>query len=126
MSSTSKWAGLCRYVGWACILIILVLSLLPARDMYRTGAPKGVEHFAAYWGTGLMLGIAFCDQLRRRGLAIAMLIALAAAMEFLQAVSPGRTPHVSDFLASSAGAVIGVLMAGAVIRLIAARQPDGI
>ena len=99
-----------RWSGLACILIIVILSLLPANDMARTGAPKWIEHFAAYAGTSFLLALG----LRRPTFMLAIPIGLAAlsgAMEVLQQLSPGRTMHLIDFLASSAGALAGTVSA---------------
>ncbi len=42
----SKWL---RIAGMACIVLIVVLSLIPGRWQERTGAPGPFEHFIAYF-----------------------------------------------------------------------------
>lgn len=93
--------------GFACIVILVVLSLLPARDMIRTGAPKGVEHFIAYFLSAAILSAGIG---RKTEMRVAVgLVLLSGLMEGLQHFSPGRTPHLSDFVASSGGAAAGAL-----------------
>jgi len=36
-----------RALTWFCFALLAALSLLPARDMVRTGLPGGLEHFIA-------------------------------------------------------------------------------
>lgn len=120
-----KWERFLRRAAYACLLIIVALSLLPAQEMYRTGAPKGAEHFAAYWGAGILMGGAFCRQWRERAWVAMGLAGLAGLMELLQQFSPGRTPHLSDFIASSTGAVLGVAMSVAILRCAYAARSSG-
>ena len=40
-----------RALTWFCVVLLAVLSLLPAQDMVRTGFPGRVEHIAAYAGS---------------------------------------------------------------------------
>ena len=105
-----RLSQLLRAAAIACTLAILVLSLLPAQDLRRTGAPHGVEHAAAYLGTCFVYLLA----LRPRRLVMYLLpflflCALAAAMEFAQQFIPGRGAHVSDFAMSALGALLGLL-----------------
>lgn len=104
-----------RLAAYGCVALIIVLSLLPANDMARTGAPKAVEHFVAYFFTAGAFGLAFKYQLKHTALIMLGLCALAAAMEIAQQFSPGRGTRMSDFLASSAGAVVG-MVCGVLLR----------
>jgi hypothetical protein len=40
-----------RIVTWCCVILLAVLSLLPAQQMVRTGLPGRLEHFVAYAGS---------------------------------------------------------------------------
>jgi hypothetical protein len=40
-----------RVLTWCCIILLPVLSLLPAQHMVRTGFPGRLEHFVAYAGS---------------------------------------------------------------------------
>ncbi|UOK71539.1 hypothetical protein [Ancylobacter polymorphus] len=104
--------------AFACVLIIVVLSLLPAEEMPRTGIPDGTDHFIAYWGTGGLMALAF----RGRGAVLALaglaLVGLGGLMEVLQQLSPGRSTTWSDFLMSGGGALAGLLMGTIAARII--------
>ena len=43
-----------RILTWCCVLLLAVLSLLPAQDMVRTGFPGQLEHSAAYAGSAII------------------------------------------------------------------------
>lgn len=104
--------------AFTCVLIIVVLSLLPAQEMPRTGIPDGTDHFIAYWGTGGLMALAF----RGRGAVLVVaglaLVGLGGLMEVLQQLAPGRTSTWSDFLMSGGGALAGLLMGAVAARLI--------
>jgi hypothetical protein len=40
-----------RVLTWCCLILLAVLSLLPAQEMVRTGLPGRLEHFVAYAGS---------------------------------------------------------------------------
>jgi len=40
-----------RVLTWCCVILLAVLSLLPAQQMVRTGLPGRLEHFVAYAGS---------------------------------------------------------------------------
>jgi hypothetical protein len=40
-----------RVLTWLCVILLAVLSLVPAQDMVRTGLPGRLEHFVAYAGS---------------------------------------------------------------------------
>ncbi len=98
-------AGL-RAAAWGCVVLLAVLSLLPAEEMVRTGVGGRIEHVAAYAGTALLAGHGY----RARGLGriAAMLVAYAAGLELLQDFSPGRRSAIGDWLASSGGVLLGI------------------
>jgi peptidoglycan/LPS O-acetylase OafA/YrhL len=104
-----------RYAAAICLLMIAVLSLVP-RDLggVDDSAVHGpVQHFVAYLAAGLLAGLAT----RERRSAFAVILALAAfscLMEVLQYWSPGRSPEVQGFVASSVGAAAGALVAYAI------------
>ncbi len=104
--------------AFACVFIIVVLSLLPAQEMPRTGIPDGTDHFIAYWGTGGLMALAF----RGRGAVLMLaglaLVGLGGLMEVLQQLSPGRSTTWSDFLMSGGGALAGLLMGTVAARII--------
>jgi hypothetical protein len=40
-----------RVLSWCCVILLAVLSLLPAQQIVRTGLPGRLEHFVAYAGS---------------------------------------------------------------------------
>jgi hypothetical protein len=55
-----------RVLTWCCVVLLVVLSLLPAHDMVRTSLPGRVEHVIAYAG---MAAIAMAGYGATRGAA---------------------------------------------------------
>ena len=91
-------------------VLIVILSLVPGYLRPHTGAPGGVEHFAAY----LMVAGAFAMGVRseRSLLAIVAGLMLAAGLfEVLQIDIPGRSPGLTGFVSSSLGAWAGIALA---------------
>ena len=105
-----------RALTWFCVVLLAVLSLLPAQDVVRTGFPGRVEHVVAYAGSA---AIAMAGYGARRGAAqiVASFWVYAGILEYLQHFSPGRHPAIGDFTASALGALCG----GLVIALIRRR-----
>jgi VanZ family protein len=99
-----------RMAAWGCVLLIAVLSLLPADAMARTGQGGFLEHALAYAGTAFLIRLAYPNI--RAARPIGLLVAYAALLELLQHFSPGRTPGLDTWLASSVGALLGGAVAG--------------
>ena len=103
-----------RILTWCCVILLAVLSLLPAQDMVRTGVPGQLEHFVAYAGSA---GIAIAGYGRRGGVRIIGLFWIyAGVLEYLQHFSPGRHPTIVDFAASALGAFFGGLATAFLVR----------
>ena len=98
-----------RVLTWCCVVLLAVLSLLPARDMVRTGLPGRLEHFIAYAGSA---AIAMAGYGANRGgmQIIGGFWVYAGVLEYLQNLSPGRHPAIEDFAASALGALCGGLV----------------
>ena len=94
-----------RAAGYAAILLIGVLSLVPGTLRPETGAPGQYEHLAAYLGAAALLALG-SGTATRRWQAL-WLVPYAAALEIAQHFVPGRHSRFSDFAVSSAGAVLG-------------------
>jgi VanZ family protein len=113
-------------VGAALALLAIgILSLVPGEDRPHTDAPGGLEHAAAYFFAGFLLGLA-C---RRRFSAIRVVLvitAYGALLELAQLWVPGRNGQLSDVVADFAGASIGaavaVLLARRIPKLAAAES----
>jgi VanZ family protein len=106
-----------RLLTWCCVILLAVLSLLPAQDMVRTGIPGELEHFVAYAGSTT---IAMAGYGQRRGMAriIGLFWLYAGALEYLQHFSPGRHPSIVDFAASALGALFGGLTTALLARFL--------
>ena len=100
-----------RFPAWFCVVLLAVLSLLPAKEMVRTGLDGHVEHAIAYAGTAFLLRLSYPDWGWKRP--ASGLVFYAAILEVLQTFSPGRHPAVEDWLAGSIGVLLGI---GAAIR----------
>ena len=102
-----------RVAGAVCVLAIAVLSLIPGSFQSRTFLPGPIEHFIAYAGTALLLGLCTRSEAKVMRLArvFVLLSAYSALMEVLQHWSPGRDPQIIGFVASSCGAAVGTAVA---------------
>ena len=98
-----------RAAGYAAILLIGVLSLVPGTLRPETGAPGQFEHFVAYQGSAIFLTLGSDKAIQRwQGLWLAP---LAAAVETAQLFIPGRHSCLSDFAVSTLGTVFGIVLA---------------
>jgi VanZ family protein len=107
-----------RFASWFCIILLAILSLLPAEDMVRTGFPGRLEHFVAYAGSATVTSGGYGDRYGTTGV-IGFYWAYAGILEYLQHFSPGRHPSIWDFSASALGAFCGALA----VTLFARRRP---
>jgi VanZ family protein len=108
-----------RLLPGVCVLILAVLSLLPAQDLWRTGLDNRIEHFVAYAGTAFVLGLSVGAG-RRLWRQTAALWVYAGILELLQYLAPGRHPSIGDFAASASGATAGGLLALLVLAVLPA------
>jgi VanZ family protein len=81
---------------------------MPATIMMRTVLGGHAEHFVAYLGTAVLMGLAFHKSLRL-SVQCVLLIVYATALEAGQLYSPGRHASFQDLAFSAAGVVIGGL-----------------
>ena len=104
-----------RILTWFCVILLAVLSLLPAQDMVRTGIPGQLEHFVAFAGSA---GVAIAGYGRRRGTVriIGLFWIYAGILEYLQHFSAGRHPSIVDFAASALGAFFGGVVGAVLVR----------
>jgi hypothetical protein len=107
--------SLFRVAGWACIVALIILSLVPGSERPHTGLPGQIEHFVAYCGTAAFLGLGY-PTAKARFAIVAMLGLLAVVLEMAQQWIPGRHSQFVDFAASAAGACLGMLAVTVVNR----------
>jgi VanZ family protein len=92
----------------ACIIALASLSWLPAEAMTRTRLGGHAEHFIAYLGTAIVMGLAF-HRSPRLAVQCILLIVYAAVLETGQLYSLGRHASFHDLAFSSGGVVTGGL-----------------
>ena len=95
-----------RVLTWCCVILLPVLSLLPAQHMVRTGFPGRLEHFVAYAGSAA-IAVAGYGASRGGMQIIGGFWVYAGLLEYLQHFSSGRHPSIADFAASALGALCG-------------------
>jgi VanZ family protein len=103
-----------RILTWFCVILLAVLSLLPAQEMVRTGIPGQIEHFVAYAGSASIAIVGY----GRRGVIriIGLFWIYAGILEYFQHFSPGRHPSIADFAASARGALSGGVVGAFLVR----------
>jgi VanZ family protein len=107
-----------RALTWGCVILLAILSLLPAQQMVRTGLPGRLEHFVAYAGSAAIAMAGY--GVSQGGMQIiGGFWVYAGILEYLQHLSPGRHPSIPDFAASALGALCG----GVAIALLWRRLP---
>jgi VanZ family protein len=89
----------------ACVIALATLAWLPAWLMTRTALGGHTEHFIAYLGTAIVMGLAF-QKSPRLAVQCVLLIMYAAILETGQFYSLGRHPSLQDFAFSSAGVLV--------------------
>src|SRR5262249_44302743 len=97
-----------RVLTWCCVILLAVLSLLPAPEMARTGLPSLLEHLVAYAGSAAV-AMAGYGASRGRMQIIGGFWVYAGILEYLQHFSLGRHPTIEDFAVSALGALCGGL-----------------
>ena len=97
-----------RVLTGCCVVLLAVLSLLPAEEV-RTGLPGRFEHFVAYAGSAA-IAMAGYGETRGGMQIIGGFWVYAGILEYLQHFSPGRHPAIEDFGASALGALCGGLV----------------
>src|SRR5580704_9622149 len=88
-----------RVLTWCCVILLAVLSLLPAQQMVRTGLPGRLEHFVAYAGSAAVAMAGYGASGGGMQI-IGGFWVYAGILEYLQHFSPGRHPGIEDFAAS--------------------------
>jgi len=97
------------YAAIAALVTIVILSLVPGSSRPHVLPNGNLEHFTAYFITGLLCRLGLRPFRDWRG--ILLLALLAASMETCQHFIPGRVPSLMNWLWSSVGALCGVLAA---------------
>jgi VanZ family protein len=88
--------------------VLAALAWLPAGAVTRTPLGGHAEHFVAWLGTTIVMGLA-CRRRPRPAAQAVLLIAYAAVLEVGQLQASGRHASLHDFAFSAAGVMAGVL-----------------
>jgi VanZ family protein len=105
----NRLSVLLRAAFIGCIIALATLAWLPQKFMTRTTLGGHAEHFVAYLGTPIIMGLAFRKS-PRLAVQCVLLIMYAAILEAGQLYSPGRHASFQDLAFSSAGVVVGSLI----------------
>lgn len=110
---------LSRLAFAASVVVVCVLSLLPADDLPSIDLWDKYEHFLAYGELAFLGLIAFPG--KRWAIAIILfLVAQGALIEIFQTFVPGRNGDLLDLIANAIGLLIGCFLAWTVIRFVPA------
>ena len=114
-----------RVFALLLIVVLAVLSWLPAQSIVRTGMVGQLEHLIAYAGTTVVVALAFHRRLPLRA-QCGLLILLAGILEVGQLYAPGRQASVVDFAFSVAGTLLGGMGSALALRIFTnwPRQPQ--
>lgn len=96
-------------VGAVLVLVVVVASLVPGKDLPRLGINDKIEHITAYLGLSLWFGGLVVP--RRYGLLGLALLLLGGGIEIAQGLMGlGRQADWHDFYADAAGVIVGLTM----------------
>lgn len=118
MVNQRKIQSLFKLIGLLAVVVLIALSLVPGDLRPHTGAPGPFEHIAAYSLTAGFLAYGF-GKSRNPVVIILGLSIFSGAVEIAQIYIPDRHPAFVDFLASTAGALIGAALAWTILRALA-------
>jgi hypothetical protein len=95
MTTEKLLSAFLRAAFIGCVIALAILAWMPAKAMTRTILGAHAEHFIAYLGTAVVMGLAY----RKRPLLAVqctLLIMYAAFLEAGQVYSPDRHPSFED------------------------------
>jgi VanZ family protein len=110
-----------RLLGWAGILGIAVVSLVPGEFRPHSGMSAHFEHFTAYGLTAAVLAQAYAGRVGAVTL-LACLTIYAGVLESAQLWIPGRHAAISDFAVSSLGILTGIAFITLIERIFRRRN----
>src|SRR6476620_1147803 len=97
-----------RIAAWLLVAAIVVMTLGPPTVRPVSGFNRSLEHVAAFALLGLAFGLAYPN---KRMLLALIGVTVAALLETLQLVVPGRHAYFADFVINAAGACGGLVVA---------------
>jgi VanZ family protein len=113
---------LAMWLFWPAVVLVTWGELTPSTPHLETHVWDKLLHFTAYFG---LAGMAAWSLKSRRALILAVLglIVFGGLLEIVQGLT-GRDADVLDEVANTLGAICGVLIGSALIRLVEDRAPD--
>lgn len=106
MRPSRRLRNLLRFLWAVSVVLVFVLSLLPASALPRLPFSDKLAHFAAY--ALLAFLPALHESPRSVALQVLAVLAMGILIEFGQSYSVGRFSEVADVVANAGGAVCGV------------------
>jgi VanZ family protein len=103
--SADEAMKLFRVPAWALLLLLFVLSVVPAADRPVTGVNHNLEHFLAFVSVGVLFALGYHNHLSR------LLIggfSFAALIELLQILLPSRHARLEDFMVDFTAIALGL------------------
>jgi VanZ family protein len=91
------------------LVLVILLSLMPASSVPSADISDKIEHFLGYFALAAAGAIGFHGR-RDRLIIIFSLIALGILMEFGQMFAPGRDPSIGDGIANALGVLCGATL----------------
>ena len=101
-----NWNKFLKYVWWATVIGIIVLSLMPPKSGREMPTNDKVGHFIAY-GTFALISLSYGIGRYKIPQILLFNFLFGIFMEFCQGFVPGREPSVLDALANTSGILIG-------------------
>jgi VanZ family protein len=117
-----RFQHLTKFAAWSAAFTVAILSLLPGTLRPESGMPGKMEHMAAYFITAILFTMGYRAMVSPVAI-VGLLSGYAAALEVAQLWIPKRFAALSDWLAGSFGAVVGVALAMAWVRVLARPRP---
>jgi VanZ family protein len=102
-----------RMGAWLLVILIGVLSVVPAWARPVTGLGHGFEHFAAFFVTGMAFGLGYANRFLVTAFA---LVLYSGLIEIVQLLVPDRHSRLSDFAIDAAAVAIGVIATATATR----------
>jgi len=93
-----------RLVAWVLLIGVVALTFVPASLRPLTPLPHGIEHFLAFFVTGLFFSLAYSLSFWRVATGSVL---FSGILEFVQWFVPGRHARISDFVVGALAACAG-------------------
>lgn len=108
--------GLFRAGFALSILVVCVLSLLPAEELPKTRPWDKISHLIAYLEIAVLGLLGFRGRRSWRVVTVGV-VALGGVLELAQSVVPGRASDLLDILVNAAGVLLGYGIARLLLRI---------